>query len=91
MVTICETREFTKFLIQRYGLKNVIKFGMLDYSKENFKKVFDNEINEVEEIFTKSIESMQFNSIFYDKGFIDKLSNNLQLYNTTTKPVLFKK
>jgi hypothetical protein len=90
VVVMPESLEFTRFLVSRFGKDRLVKAARNDYSKENWKKAFGEEVNETEETFTKGIESRVFPPVYRDREFSNRLCSLLKFYNTATKATLFK-
>ncbi len=86
MVVMPEAKEFTEYIINRFGRNKVIKFGKKEYSKERWKKYFGENINDVEEEFFKYIKDYKFSSSF-DKDLLTLI----KIYNKNSKKTLFKK
>ncbi len=86
LVILPESKEFTEYLIKKFGRKKVIQFAKSEYSKENWEKFFGEKINDFEEEFFKHIENYKF-SKNYDANF----ENLIATYNKNSKQTLFKK
>jgi hypothetical protein len=91
VVVLPETVEFTDYLVKKFGYDRVFKIAKVEYSKQSWKSILGEEINETEEYFSKEIKSRKYNGLYENKEFTDKLDAFLKLYNKITKPTLFRK
>ncbi|MCX7821661.1 MAG: hypothetical protein N2258_08330 [Brevinematales bacterium] len=86
LVILPESKEFTEYLIKKFGKNKVIKFAQSEYSKEKWEKFFGEKINDFEEEFFKYIENYKF-----PKNFNKDFEALIALYNKNSKKTLFKK
>ncbi|MEJ5283970.1 MAG: hypothetical protein ACP5Q5_01950 [Brevinematia bacterium] len=86
LVIIPESKEFTEYLIKKFGKNKVIQFSKKEYTKENWQKSFGEKINDFEEEFFKYIENYKFS-----KNYNSEFENLIAIYNKNSKKTLFKK
>lgn len=86
LVILPESKEFTEYLIKKFGRKKVIQFAKIEYTKENWQKFFGEKINDFEEEFFKYIENYKFS-----KKYNSEFENLIAIYNKNSKKTLFKK
>ncbi len=91
MVILPESAEFFKFILKKYGKAMAVKLGKSSYSPEEWKRLSGEEMHDMEEEFTKSLENHDFKGVYQDQVFLKKLNDLLRIYNKMTKPTLFRK
>ncbi len=90
-VILPEMTEFYSYILRIYGKRRVLNCMSVEYSRENWKKIFHEEINETENNFRIQIEDQKYEGIYNNPQFLEELNVLLKLYNTSTKATLFSK
>jgi hypothetical protein len=91
MVTLPEAVAFTEYLTAKYGKDRVLKMAKTSFSTNSWKSLTGEFFHDTEGDFTAGLEKKEFQGIYQDARFREKLDELLKTYNKMTKSTLFRK
>lgn len=92
VVVLPESVEWLEFLQRRYGNGKIRDLARMSYDKQQWERKLGKPVSDLESEFVRGRERLTFDrGIWRNLDFVHEYQNLLTLYNTSTKPTLFKK
>ncbi|OHD56080.1 MAG: hypothetical protein A2Y33_01390 [Spirochaetes bacterium GWF1_51_8] len=90
-VTLPQMADFIQYTVEKFGKDKLIEFAKQPFAVEKWTELFGEPLNITEEQYTFEIQKANLVGIYTNTQFTGLLDTVLQLYNSTTKQVLFQK